>query len=88
MKFIFQWAQPLIDLCAEPSAEQMSARCLQDAQRGLVKALDELDAARAMVGYHQARIERLTHKTFGEKHDTARPTDSAEPARRAKVRAV
>jgi hypothetical protein len=87
MKFVFRWMRPLIELWAEPSAEHMAARCLQDAQRGLVKALDELDAARATVGYHQARIERLTSKTHGDRHDKAGQAHRDE-SRRAKVRAV
>jgi len=41
------------------SAEELIARELDQARRGLLEAQTARDYASAMVGYHEARIDRL-----------------------------
>lgn len=42
-----------------PSPEELVARELDEARRGLLEALTGRDYAIAMVSYHETRIERL-----------------------------
>lgn len=42
-----------------PSPEELIARELDQARRGLLEAQTGRDYAAAMVGYHEARIDRL-----------------------------
>lgn len=43
----------------KPTPARLAVEELEDAQRALLAASSAAEYARAMVGYHQARIERL-----------------------------
>ncbi len=45
----------------KPSPETLMAQELDEAKRQLLAALTAMEYAQAMVAYHEARIERLSH---------------------------
>ena len=59
-----------------PSPEELIARELDQARRGLLEAQTARDYANAMVSYHETRIERLRTQL---ETMAAEPTDKKEP---------
>ena len=51
--------QSLLKILRKPSPEELVARELDEARRGLLEAMTGRDYANAMVAYHEARIARL-----------------------------
>lgn len=49
----------LLELLRRPSPEELMARELDSARRGLLEALSARDYAVSLVAYHETRIDRL-----------------------------